>query len=144
MTLNIKLAPSVRKARAALAFSAGIGLIVGGAIAPIAYQAGKSGNPTLSDLLFGNTEISPVIAIGMLFGLILIAAVSLWYYRNIDEHDRASQEHASLVAINIYVFLTIAWWIASKGQIAPPVSALWIFVAVVVVWCTVWLLRRYR
>lgn len=144
MTRNSKLAPSVRKSRSILGLSAGIGLLVGAALFPLAYQAGRSAHSAPLWTIFSAAPINPMLATIMLVGLALIGLLTIWYYRTIDEHDRSTQEYASLVGLNTYGFLFFSWGIAAKGNFAPPVSHGAVFVAVMATFVITWLWRRYR
>ena len=144
MTRNSKLAPSVRKSRSILGLSAGIGLLVGAVLSPLAYQAGRSTHSVPLWTIFSAAPIRPLLATIMLVGLALIGLLTIWYYRTIDEHDRSTQEYASLVGLNTYGFLFFSWGIAAKGNFAPPVNHGAVFVAVMATFVITWLWRRYR
>lgn len=139
-----KVGPSVRKSRNLWAFFIGTGLLVGIAL-PLVHQESRIDGPgDLTSLLFSATPFSPSFAAALLAGLVIVTIASIYYYRVIDEHDFASQAYASLVSINVYIVVTVGWWIAARGGIAPLPSHSAIFGLVITSWIAVWLWRRYR
>lgn len=138
-----KVGPSVRKTRNLWAFFIGIGLVAAMAMELLKMDTGTKAPDETATMLLSDASIGPSLAAALLIGLLIVTALSVVYYRLIDEHDFASQGFASLVAINFYMFATIGWWIAAKGGFvaAPDHGA--IMLAVAGVWFAVWLWRRF-
>lgn len=139
-----KVGPSVRKSRSLWAFCIGLGFVIGLAVPLIQDEAAVQGANAFTADLFSAAPISPGAAVALLIAVALIAAASVLLYRYMDEHERAAQEYASLVALNLYALVTIGWGIAAKGGLAPAVDHAVIFLAVMLCWMAVWLWRRYR
>lgn len=139
-----KVGPSVLKVQRLWMFFIALGLVLGAAVALINLET-TSGHPQdLVNTLYSSAPISPVIAAVILAALALTCIASGFYYRYIDEHDRAAQETASLVAINFYFALVMGWFVAAKGGLAPPIDHGHVFIGVFLVWTAAWLWRRYR
>lgn len=141
-SLKQQVGPSVRKTRNLWAFFIGTGLVVGMVI-PIFEKETKNHNRGFS-YFFSDAPIGPNLAIALLIGMVVLTVATVIYYRTIDEHEFVSQSFASLIAINVYVIATMAWWIATKGGLAADIQHGPIFAAVITSWIAVWLWRRYR
>jgi hypothetical protein len=139
-----KVAPSVRKSRNIWAFCLGLGFILGAAIALISIKGGETDSRNLFANLLSDAPVSPTIATVMLIGLALASVATVLLYRTTDEHERAAQEFASLIAINFYVVLVFGWAIAAKGGLVGAVDHMAVFGAVLLSWFAAWLWRRYR
>ena len=107
-------------------------------------HTGDAVHLSLLHSLFSEAPISQVVAILFLAMLALTMIGSMYYYRAIDEHDRGAQEYASLVGLNLYVFLFFGWSIAGKGSLVQPINHSAVFVTVVGTFIVSWLWRRYR
>lgn len=139
-----KAGPSQHKVRQIWFFLIGLGTLIGVAAALIDIERGKTSASGMVRSLLGDVPIPPTAATLMLAGLLITAIVTVFYYRNIDEHDRGAQEHAALVSFNVYVVIYFGWWIAAKGGLVAPVNNAVIFIVVVSTFMVDWLWRRYR
>ena len=136
--------PKQRRLRRIWILLIAIGAIAGIATALIDSRSSGAGHARLSQPLLSDAPISPLAAVIFLAALVLTAIISVLYYRTIDEHDRSTQEYASLVGLNTYGFLFFSWGIAAKGNFAPPVNHGAVFVAVMMTFLVTLLWRRYR
>jgi hypothetical protein len=118
--------------------------VVGVAAALLDSQLGGAGHERLARSLSNAAPIPQGVAIIFLAALVFTTIASMFYYRTIDEHDRGAQEYASLVGLNLYMFLFFGWGIAAKGGLVPEINHGAVFVAVVATFLVTWLWRRYR
>ena len=129
------VAPRVRSARmilwACVALSIPIGIILrttdGGAVS-----------------LLSNTPVSPGLAI-VVIGLWAVAGpVLTWlWWQRVDEHEADAYRDGALIAAHVYMFVTPAWWIATRAGWLPPQEPMATLLMVSLVWMLAWFVRRY-
>lgn len=129
------VAPRVRNARRILIAACLLG-------APLGFVIGISGEGPGE--IFGNTPISPVIAAAIIVSWLIIGPLVTWlWWRQIDEHEAGAYREGGLIAAHAYLFVSPAWWIATRAGWLPPQDPMLVLLAVCLVWCLVWFVRRY-
>jgi hypothetical protein len=95
-------------------------------------------------VVLGNGPVSPVLAAGLIAAWLIPGPLLTWlWWRQIDEHEAGAYREGAVVAIHAYVFLTPAWWIATRAGWLPPQEPMLVLFAVSLVWGLVWFVRRY-
>lgn len=88
--------------------------------------------------------ISPTMAVFLAFcALVAIPALTLVWWRALDEHEARAYSDGAIVALNANVAVTAAWWVLAKGGLMEPVQAMPVFLLTIFVWSVVWLWKRY-
>ncbi|HCF25043.1 MULTISPECIES: hypothetical protein [unclassified Novosphingobium] len=139
-----KTGPRTRMAKTLWTFSLALGAVIGAGLVLTSKEKSGSGFDATFRTLLSESAIPSGIAIALLLALAITALITVVYYRNIDEHERAAQGFASTLAINVYILVTLAWWTAAKGGLARPYDAAAAFVLTVFVWFAGWLWQKYR
>ena len=137
-TLNAgPVAPRTAKARGAL-----IGAVVLGVLLSVVMLAGGRES---ADMLHANTPIPPVYAIAAI-GVWAVATplLSLYWWRNIDEHEAQAYRSSALAAMTAYAAITPSWWLAWRGGLAPEPQEMLTFLVIMTVWGAGWAWSRYR
>jgi len=128
---------STRKSRLAvqLAIAAGV---LGGMAAGITNAFG------MEFALFSNAP-APALAVISLIAVwcLLAPALSIMWWRHIDEHEKAAYSSSALIALNAYSIITPGWWLLWRGGMAPAVDPMIVFLSVITLWGAVWMVRRY-
>lgn len=131
------VAPRTAKARVAL-----MGAVVLGVLLSVVMIAG-GGEST--DMLHANTPIPPVYAIAAIaVWAVATPLLSLYWWRNIDEHEAGAYRSSALAAMTAYAAITPSWWLAWRGGLAPEPQEMLTFLAVMTVWGAGWAWNRYR
>ena len=139
-----KAGPRTRRVKALWAFSLALGVVIGAGTVLGTKESGHDSFGSAFSAVLSESPIPTGIAIALLLALAIVVVVSIAYYRNIDEHERAAQGFASTLAFNFYILLTLAWWTAARGGLAPVHDAAITFAASVLVWYAGWLWQKYR
>jgi hypothetical protein len=127
-------APRVKSARtmliAAFVLSIPLGII-------IAASDGAGSN------LFSNAPISPTFAaIAIALWLIAGPLLSWLWLQRVDEHEAGAYRDGAVMAVHTYMFVTPAWWIATRAGWLPAQDPMFVLVAVSFLWSIVWFIRR--
>ncbi|WP_086618422.1 hypothetical protein [Erythrobacter tepidarius] len=129
------VAPRVQSARRLVVLAIALGL-------PFGFLLGLSEEG--SGTLFSNAPVSAgIAAISMLMWLILGPLITWLWWQKIDEHEAGAYREGALVAAHAYLFITPAWWLASRAGWLPQIEPMLMLVAVAVIWSAVWFVRRY-
>ena len=129
------VAPRVRSARNLLALMAAISI-------PLGIMLGIADEGP--GLLFSNGPVSPVIAGATIIIWTIAAPPITWaWWRKIDEHEADAYRDGGLTAAHVYMFVTPAWWMATRAGWLPQQEPMIIFLAVSIVWSLVWFVRRF-
>jgi uncharacterized membrane protein (GlpM family) len=139
--LRIEGGPRTRRSKIFLYLSVLLGLIMGLAVA-IAGDAGDSVD--ILEMVYAPGRLSPGIAVMLILSTIAAVALTVMWMGSIDEHERASYDFGSNVAIHYFFALSACWWFAQRGGIAPPINGLVVFWSVCAVWVAGWAWRRFR
>lgn len=133
--LDGPVAPRVRSARimffASIAVSLLLGIILG--VADVGNTDLLSNTPVSSDLA--------LIAIG-LWGVAGPILTWLWWKR-VDEHEADAYRQGATLAAHFYMYVTPAWWMATRAGWLPPQEPMIVLLVVSIVWMLVWFIRRY-
>ncbi len=129
------VAPRVKSARtiflASMALSIPIGIILG---------ISSEGSP---DVL-SNDPVSAGIAL-LVIGLWAVAGpVLTWlWWQRVDEHEADAYRDGAMLAAHVYIYVTPAWWMATRAGWLPPQEPMIVLLAVSFLWMLVWFVRRY-
>lgn len=128
-------APRVKSARmiliAAMVISVPVGIIL-------------AASDDSANGVFSNAPITSVIAISLIALWLIPVPVLTWmWWRRVDEHEANAYRDGGFVAVHAYLFLTPAWWIASRAGWVPAQDPMIVFLAVCVVWCCFGFARKY-
>lgn len=124
-----------RRARKISVVSMVIGIAVGLVLSLSSSERGS---------LFAEPHVAPWAAI--LLSLVFVVVVpffTLAWWRALDEHEAQAYSLGALVALNAYCSVTPSWWLLWRADLAGPVPTMAIFVGTVLLWCAVWLWKRY-
>ncbi len=139
-----KSGPRTRLVKTLWAFSIALGAVIGAATVLGTKKADHTSFGSTFRAALSEAPLPPGIALALLLALGIVALISIVYFRNIDEHERAAQGFASTIALNAYILVTLAWWIAARGGLAPPYDAAITFAIIVAIWYAGWLWQKYR
>lgn len=109
-----------------------------GMVSAITLQAGGGD-------LYSNTALSPTVAIALSALWVVGLALSLIAYeRTIDDHERRAYHLGTLWGFYAFVIPCPAWWVLHRAGLAPPIDAMILFVASLVVNALVYLWFKFR
>ena len=134
-TSDEPVAPRVKSARtillAAVVLSVPLGIIIA--------SADDGGSTFIS-----NAPVNPSLAL-LAIGLWLVAGplLSWLWWKRVDEHEADAYRDGALVAVHAYMFVTPAWWMATRAGWLPAQDPMLVLLAVSVIWSIVWFIRRY-
>lgn len=130
-----------RRSRNILIGSCLFGLVTGMAIA-IFGLAGEAEN---SFAFFTNSAISPAVAIGLTFIVVLIIPLISWqWHRAIDEHERDAYRAGAVAAAYLFMIGAPAWWLLWRGGLVPQPDGVIFYYAFCLLFLIVWLWKKYR
>lgn len=136
-TSDEPVSPRTRKARQYMWASLTFGIIIGLVLVISALSVGG-----VEDI-FGNGRLPATPAIVVAIAYVLFLPIAGWLHlRSIDEHEAKANYEGALAGIYTYSTITPAWWLLARGGVVPPVEAMIVFALVMLVWGTVWLVRR--
>ena len=133
-------ARGVTTARRMVVVSGAIGGVLGVLLALAAIRRG--GDPGFEP--FSTAPLPPLLAAAAIAVLVLVIPVTWIWHRNIDEHESAAYRLAALIALYVYFWLSVVWWLAARGGFLPAVDGMAIFVATITVWGLAWAWARFR
>lgn len=113
-----------------------------GALSAILDRSGTSdpGAP-----LFGSGALSPAIAIALALlwagGLAVLIPL---YERSIDDHERQAYWRAGLAGYYAFIIPAPAWWVLNRAGLVPPVDAMLLFLAALLVNAAVYFWLKFR
>ncbi|MBB4615513.1 hypothetical protein [Novosphingobium taihuense] len=121
--------------------SAGIACVIGMAVG--AAMSISSDTPSQSfDLMDG--PLPAGIAAGLIAVIVLVLAPITWFWhRNIDEHEEQSYRTGALVALYFYSAAAPIWWLGERGGFLPAADGMALYFATMGVWSVVWFRQRY-
>ena len=94
--------------------------------------------------VFSNAPISPVIAAVAITLWLIAGPVSTWLWlRNVDEHEAGAYRDGAQVAAHVFMFVTPAWWLASRAGWMPAQDPMVVLMLVSFLWMIVWFAHRY-
>lgn len=134
---NGPFTPRGRRATISAAIACGIGMVVGAAIS----LSGDTPSQAY-DLMDG--PLPTGIAAGLITVIVLVLAPITWFWhRNIDEHEEQSYRTGALVALYFYSAAAPIWWLGERGGFLPPADGTALYFATMGVWGVVWFRQRY-
>jgi hypothetical protein len=131
--------PRVSRSRRLLTWSA----VIGGAIGMLMVLASVAAGTKPPDM-FSNEPISPWAAAAFVVIVLIVVPPLTWaWHRSIDEHEASAYRDGTLAGIYAYCAIAPTWWMGWRGGFLPEPQEMITFMAVMVVWGLVWLIRRY-
>ncbi len=132
--LDGQIAPRVRSARMILLASVAIAVPIG-----VILGIADSG----SAALFSNAPVSPGLAIVVIALWALAGPLLTWlWWRRVDEHEADAYRDGAMIGGHAYIYLTPAWWMATRAGWLPPQEPMVVLLVVCIVWMLVWFVRR--
>jgi hypothetical protein len=132
---NEPVAPRIRNARRILIASLALG-------APLGFMLGVADEGTAE--FFSEAPVRPSIAAAVIAVWLIVAPLLSWlWWRQIDEHEAGAYRDGGLIAVHAYLFVTPAWWMATRAGWLPPQEPMLVLLGVCLVWSLVWFVRRY-
>jgi hypothetical protein len=130
------VSPRTRRARSILYLS----MAVGGVLGAVLQFSTLGADPR--DSITG--PISPAVsAFAIAIWVIVVPLLSWRWWRNVDEHEALAYKDGALVAMYAYSAIAPTWWMAWRGGFLPEPQEMVIFMAVILVWGAVWMMRRF-
>lgn len=109
-----------------------------GMVSAITLQAGGGD-------LTSNAALSPTVAVALSALWVVGLALSLIAYeRTIDDHERQAYHLGALWGFYAFVIPCPAWWVLHRAGLAPPIDAMILFVASLVVNALVYFWFKFR
>ena len=134
---NGPFTPRGRRATMSAAVACVIGMAVGAGLS-------LSGDAPSQPFDFMEGPLPSDIAAGLIALIILVLAPITWFWhRNIDEHEEQSYRTGALVALYFYSAAAPIWWLGERGGFLPPADGTAIYFATMGVWAVVWFRQRY-
>ncbi len=112
--------------------------------APLGMFAGFAAVLTGGDAsLFGAGPIPAATAVILSLAALGAVAISIYWVRSIDEHERRA--HLLGAEAGIFAFMTLApvWWFCARAGLLPPVDPLGLYLVTTLPYILVWLRHRY-
>jgi hypothetical protein len=134
---NSPLTPRARRATMSAVIACGFGLIVG---AWMSFAGDAPDQPF--DIAQG--PLPSAVAASLIGVIVLILAPLTWFWhRNIDEHEEQSYRTGALLALYFYSALAPIWWLGHRGGFLPEADGMAIYLATMAVWGAVWFRQRH-
>lgn len=134
--------PRERRSNAILLGAALLGVAI--AIA-LALSGSATGPHRLSDNIL-HAAIPPVLA--MILAIVVAIIVPLlseyWARKVADEQEMSAVRDGAYFAFYVYGCGAPAWWLLSRGGLAPAPDGIIIYYATILVFSVVWLWKKYR
>lgn len=138
--LSLPKSPKMRTNRILLYVSLFLSLVTG-----IGLAVSDGGNSRDFGILLNVTSpISQSAAILLIFAMIVVLALSIQWHASLDEHERGAYNFGAVTALYSYFGISVVWWLAWRGGMAPSPDGFVIFWAVTIIWMLGWLYRRFR
>lgn len=88
------------------------------------------------------TMIPALAVAGVIAGLVGFVALSVWFYRTVDELEVADNLWASMIGFYVYAAALPAWWALREAGVAPAINHWAIYIASVAAATIVYLWRK--
>jgi hypothetical protein len=134
---NGPFTPRGRRATVSAAVACVIGMAVGAGLS-------LSGDAPTQPLDFMEGPLPSGIAAGLIALIVLVLAPITWFWhRNIDEHEEQSYRTGALLALYFYSAAAPIWWLGHRGGFLPEADGTTIYLATMAVWGVVWFRQRH-
>lgn len=134
---NGPFTPRGKRATVSAAVACGIGMVVGAGLS-------LSGDAPSQPFDFMEGPLPAGIAAGLIAVIVLVLAPITWFWhRNIDEHEEQSYRTGALVALYFYSAAAPIWWLGERGGFLPAADGTALYLATMGVWGVVWFRQRY-
>ncbi|MGV3512082.1 MAG: hypothetical protein ACO1OX_08785 [Novosphingobium sp.] len=131
------LTPRARRATISAMVACGIGLVIGAWLS----MAGE-GPDRPYDMATG--PLPAGVAVALIAVIVVVVAPITWFWhRNIDEHEEQSYRTGALVALYFYSAVAPIWWLGNRGGFLPAADGMTIYLATMAVWGVVWFRQRH-
>ncbi len=130
--------PRERSAQAMIGFSAAAGVVIAVLLVALDISGDGDGNP------FNGTMPIWLVIILLLFWVVIMPLISWKWHRSIDEHERESYRDGAFWAGYLLLMTAPAWWLLAIPGWVPALDGVVLFGAFAIVWCTVWMFKKYR
>lgn len=121
------ISPATRKTQKLFGLS---GLV--GVLAVMVLMLGTRGNG--ANPVWSNSQnVSIGVAVVAIAIWLVSMALSWWWYRSADEHDRRANDVGFLAGGGLFMAVTPIWWLLWRAGLAPPPDAMVLWYATLVV-----------
>lgn len=134
---NGPLSPRARRATISAVVAGGIGLVMG---VWMSFAGDAPDQPF--DVATGPLPAGVAAALIAVIALV-IAPVTWFWHRNIDEHEEQSYRTGALIALYFYSAAAPIWWLGSRGGFLPAADGMTIYLATMAAWGLVWFRQRH-
>lgn len=133
--------PRTRRSRTMTIISGAVGGIIG--LLLVLGQMQMNPDASAHELM---TAPIPGWTAAVLIALLVtvIPWVTWQWHRNVDEHENQAYRDGTVAGIYAYALLSLCWWLAERGGMAPAPDGIVIFFVTFGVWGAVWMWRRLR
>lgn len=121
-------------------------ILIGSAVAGVAtaiVMIAASGADAPVRLWNGPILPGAAILLAVAWG-VLAPAVTLWWLRIIDEHERDGYRLGAETAGHALLMAAPVWWLLWRGGFLPPPDIVLLIVGYAFIWSGVWAVRKYR
>lgn len=134
---NGPLTPRARRATISAMVTGGIGLVMG---VWMSFAGDAPDQPF--DVAAG--PLPSGVAAALIAVIVLVIAPVTWFWhRNIDEHEEQSYRTGALIALYFYSAAAPIWWLGNRGGFLPAADGMTIYLATMAVWGVVWFRQRH-
>ena len=134
---NGPLSPRARRATISALAAGGIGVVMG---VWMSFAGDAPDQPF--DVAAG--PLPSGVAAALIAVIVLVIAPVTWFWhRNIDEHEEQSYRTGALIALYFYSAAAPIWWLGSRGGFLPAADGMTIYLATMAVWGLVWFRQRH-
>lgn len=134
---NGPLSPRARRATISAVLACGIGLIAG------AWMS-LAGDAPDQPFDIAKGPLPAGVAAALIAVIVLVIAPVTWFWhRNIDEHEEQSYRSGALIGLYFYSAAAPIWWLGHRGGFLPEADGVAIYLATMVVWGVVWFRQRH-
>jgi hypothetical protein len=134
---------SVRANHRLLAISGALGGVIGFALALPILSNHDVDSGIGAAMIYGPLPTWLAIAAALLWG-VMLPIISWRWERVVDEHERQAYRDGAVAGFYVLTIGAPVWWLLSRGGLLPPVDAVALYAAFMVISSLVWAWRKYR
>lgn len=134
---NGPLTPRARRATISAVVATAIGLLMG------VWMSFASDAPEQPFDMAAGPLPSGVAAALIAVIVVVIAPITWFWHRNIDEHEEQSYRTGALAGLYFYSAVTPIWWLGNRGGFLPAVDGMTIYLATMAIWGAIWFGQRH-